>query len=990
MDILRGLFKINTYHFVNLLLYQYIKTLKYILRNSATKKCLVFFLSLLSFLDGKSQQPAYFSFAEDQFRGVQVYDVIQDKKLNYWFATNEGLYSFNFYKFQKVECDKAKSNSVFNFAINKEGTIYCHNLNNQIFQLKNNKLSLFYELELDESSSDITLSIGDDGNLVIGAKKILVLDKNGKKIKLLNTANHYLGSAFITQKDGIQFHLGGSDTIVIYKAGHFSKIKLTILSGNLEDQSVFKFFSINFSSYALDLRTKELYSYNPSKFELSLLPKNNLFQRSGSIRIYETAFEAWIAGTLSGITLTDKKILSKDYPTYYDNYFISDVFKDNEGNILLSTFDKGILVIPDIKVPDVINSFKEDPASALYSDSLLGLLIGTTKGNLIKYNNSKLSIISNKGKRPIEGIYGNAKSDFILFDDDRIRAYNKHTNTITNILDLSLKDVVYVSKNKLYLGTNLGVFQVKIDTHQSFKVEELNELLFRIYSLEYNFEDSCLYTSTKNGLYVVFTNGIPKPLLLNNEVIFPNYLHYYDGNIYASTKKNGILILKNGKIKNTIRPIINGNAVVLKKMLIHNNTIIAQTADGLFQFDMNGKVLKSIHSRFGFSSKRIIDFTIHQQQLWVSHAGGVQQINLNYTNQKVIKPVVRFDNVLVNDEIINPTPFSSLKSHQRKIQFVFSSPTLKNHESIFYHFKLIGYDTKWNINNYETNQITYSALAPGTYTFCVKAETQGVFSEQITYSFSIATPYYLRWWFIVSVIILFLIIVFVIYRWQLTIQQQKSQQMNELNTSRLTAIQSQMNPHFIFNSLNSIQDLILKGDVEHSYTYITMFSNLVRRTLSYSEKDFIDFDQELKLLELYLSLEKLRFKKDFNYTIHFKGVEDILLPPLLVQPFIENSLIHGLLHKEGVKKLSITFELKDNLLQCVVEDNGIGREKAKAIKLRQRSEHESFSGKAIHKRFEILSNVFKGNFGYVYEDLVENNEVIGTKVILSIPIKHTF
>ena len=198
------------------------------------------------------------------------------------------------------------------------------------------------------------------------------------------------------------------------------------------------------------------------------------------------------------------------------------------------------------------------------------------------------------------------------------------------------------------------------------------------------------------------------------------------------------------------------------------------------------------------------------------------------------------------------------------------------------------------------------------------------------------------------IILSFLVIVFLIYRWQIGIQKKKSQQINEINASKLSAIQSQMNPHFIFNSLNSIQDLILKGDVEHSYSYITTFSNLVRRTLSYSEKDFIEFDQEIKLLELYLSLEKLRFKKDFSYTINFENMEEIMLPPLLVQPFIENALLHGLLHKEGAKTLTISFKLKETLI-CVVEDNGIGREKSKAIKLRQGSEHESFFWKCHSK-----------------------------------------
>ncbi|HCA82175.1 MAG TPA: sensor histidine kinase, partial [Flavobacteriales bacterium] len=183
--------------------------------------------------------------------------------------------------------------------------------------------------------------------------------------------------------------------------------------------------------------------------------------------------------------------------------------------------------------------------------------------------------------------------------------------------------------------------------------------------------------------------------------------------------------------------------------------------------------------------------------------------------------------------------------------------------------------------------------------------------------------------------------------------------------------------------------LILKGDVEHSYSYITTFSNLVRKTLNYSEKDFIDFEEDLQLLELYLSLEKLRFKKDFSYSIDHNDIEDILIPPMLIQPFVENALIHGLLHKEGEKKLSLKFELKDVLI-CEITDNGIGREASMALQKRQRAGHESFAGKAIRNRFEILSEIFDGEFDYRHEDLTENELATGTRVILRIPIKHKY
>lgn len=472
--------------------------------------------------------------------------------------------------------------------------------------------------------------------------------------------------------------------------------------------------------------------------------------------------------------------------------------------------------------------------------------------------------------------------------------------------------------------------------------------------------------------------------------MFPNDLVAQDGKVYVSTNEHGILVYEKGVLLKRILPKVDGKTVVIKKMLLHQHSIIATGTNGFYQFDLNGKLLKSLHAAFGLSSKRVIDFTIHKGNLWLSHSGGVQQIDLNYFSRTRSKPIIRFDRISVNGIQVPIADATILASHQRKILFQFSSPTLRNRELLHFHYRLIGNDTSWNINPIGMNQVTFNALSPGEYVFEVKAESQGQMSKTLRFHFEIEAPFYIRWWFIALSLLVFLGVVFLIYRRQLAIQNRKAQLINELNASKLTAIQSQMNPHFIFNSLNSIQDLILKGDVEHSYSYITTFSNLVRRTLNYSEKDFIQFEQEIKLLELYLSLEQLRFKKDFSYSIEHNHLEDILLPPLLVQPFIENALVHGLLHKEGVKKLSIRFELDEDVLICIIEDNGVGRDRSKAIKARQRSEHESFSGKAIHNRFEILSAALGGDFGYHYEDLTNNGEALGTRVVLRIPIKHHF
>ncbi len=214
--------------------------------------------------------------------------------------------------------------------------------------------------------------------------------------------------------------------------------------------------------------------------------------------------------------------------------------------------------------------------------------------------------------------------------------------------------------------------------------------------------------------------------------------------------------------------------------------------------------------------------------------------------------------------------------------------------------------------------------------------------------------------------------VYWIYKMQLQKAKRKAYYQAELNSSKLTAIQSQMNPHFLFNALNSIQDLVLKKEIESSYTYISTFSDLVRRTLCYIEKEYIDFEEEIKLLELYLSLEKLRFKDQLNYTINFPEMDNIKIPPMLVQPFVENALVHGLMHKTGDKKLNINFELKENLI-CTVTDNGIGITKAKEIRKRQNAQHQSFAIKAIEKKFEIWNQTFKtDSFKFWYQDIIEN------------------
>ncbi|MBX7204622.1 MAG: histidine kinase, partial [Bacteroidia bacterium] len=903
-------------------------------------------------------------------------------------ATNEGIFYFDYYTYEKIGCPQAKSSSVFNLVISRQGIIYCHNLNNQIFKIRDKKCTLLYELRADEVKSDITLSISDNDHLVIGAGKVIVLNEAGTVLTRYDVQKHYLGPAFRKPDGAIQFYLNATDSVLVYEKGVFTKYRLLLTPSRLKNEAILKFFTIGSGSYALDLKSKSLYSYRPDEYILMPLPDNGLFDRGGTIRIYETGEEIWVAGTMPGTVSVTSEQIKTGTRSFYENYFISDVYRDREGNYLLSTFDKGVLVISDLNIPDVIHPFNDDPVTSLYDDDKAGLMMGSSKGKLWRYDNNGLRTVNKNGIRPIEVLHGSELSPFILFDDGYIRAYDNRTSKIIDLFEAPLKDVAFVSEKEFFLGINTGVVRIIWDGSK-FNRQPVNGVSHRVYSMVYDTEHKALYASTANGLYIISADGKNEKITYKDKDIFSEKLYYTDGTVMAVNKLYGILLIEKNKVLGAIEPMVNANPEYLKKIAVYNQTIIASSSKGLYQFSMDGRLLKPIHSLFGFTHKKVVNFTVHNNTLWVSHSGGVQKIDLAYNKSNKENPSIRFDHILVNEQPADPSTPGNFESSQRRIRFIFSSPTLKNREMVTYHYQLLGYDTGWQISPYELNRITYNALAPGEYTLQVKAENNGLYSAVTSYPFTIALPFYASAWFIVMVVVLFLLLVLAVYRWQLNIQNRKSKQINELNASRLTAIQSQMNPHFIFNSLNSIQDLILKGDVEHSYSYIATFSDLVRRTLNYSEKDFIDFEQEIKLLELYLSLEKLRFKKDFTYTIELPAEEDFLVPPMLIQPFIENALVHGLLHKQGEKKLKVSFELKDNLI-CTIEDNGIGRERARAIQMRQKKEHESFSGNALHNRFEILNNLFKGKFGYTYDDLYQNDEPCGTKVTLVIPVKHEF
>ncbi|MFT5383833.1 MAG: two-component system LytT family sensor kinase [Saprospiraceae bacterium] len=206
----------------------------------------------------------------------------------------------------------------------------------------------------------------------------------------------------------------------------------------------------------------------------------------------------------------------------------------------------------------------------------------------------------------------------------------------------------------------------------------------------------------------------------------------------------------------------------------------------------------------------------------------------------------------------------------------------------------------------------------------------------------------------------------------------------------LKSLRTQMNPHFIFNALNSVNNFIAKNDEKAANKFLSSFSKLMRKVLDYSQKDFITFEEEIELNELYLKLEHFRFRDKFDYTFRNDAEQDgynLEVPPMLIQPFIENAVWHGLRYKSAKGKLDVTVTKDAGKLIIRVKDNGIGREKSRELKTKNQMKYKSTGLENVSKRIALINEIYNKNYEINVSDLDDNAEDKGTVVEIKIPVE---
>ncbi len=530
-----------------------------------------------------------------------------------------------------------------------------------------------------------------------------------------------------------------------------------------------------------------------------------------------------------------------------------------------------------------------------------------------------------------------------------------------------------------------------------------------IHSLEFDSLSGCVWIATAGKGLVKYTLREKKFEVIQRDDKNPMALHSslindisidLKGNVWVATKEGGL-----ARLSPNADPQKEVNNYDMKSGMPDDNVCSVQTdgkgntwfttIKGIGMVDSAGNIKALYNNVNGLPYSKF-------RQSIVALPGGEIATTINnklicFTPNSLLQvgnaPVL-INEVYINDSILVSGPRPIITYQHNSIQFNFSALDFVSPGAIEYFFKLDGFEPAW-ISNGKSHTIRYSALPPGNYVFNVKArKINGEFYDKIArFSFRIQPAFWQTFWFRLVILAFIAWFVYLLFKRRVGAIRAKAtiaQQMIELEVK---ALRAQMNPHFIFNAMNSIQQFTLKNDTDNANVYISKFATLLRKVLHSSQQLTINLAEEIEQISLYLDIEKLRMGPEFSYTLVVDEeieTDALRLPGMLIQPFVENSLKHGLPLKEGEKNIIIEFLLPEEYcLRITITDNGIGRKKAATIKEQQQKmlPYEPKGILMVEERIRFLpKSPTIRNFVSIEDLFSKEGLSSGTKVIINIPL----
>lgn len=957
------------------------------------KRVVVVIVLFVIYSSTKSQQPLYKRyFTESAGVTGAIYDVFQDKKGFIWLGTENGLVRFDGYKTHFYPPNKAFSKSVTNLFQDEFGVVYCQNFSGQFFKINLITDSLSFISQLSNAGNIKQANIINDSLVGFVDKKAIGFYnwRQNSSLFIPLMFNEIQPSTFKEVTNGYSLILPDNQQLVTVYPNKKKRIK------SFQSKNVV-FFHIKFNNNDLILGKRPPYVLEnvDSKKTIPLYQIGESTIINQLVKIDQNHFALL---TSDGVFIYNQNFQLIRH--YFEKESISCFMKDQQENYWFGTLNNGLLLVSQPQTKVFLNS-NNFTAIAQHDAKIY---LGSTNNELYEFDsNTEASKLIHKDStiHQIRTIYYNKHLKELVFSNQQLNFFRGHSlkkvvSSVSHITEFN-PNVYLLSE-----GSSVSLFPVKTNdnVYKWFNSQNRVYANLRLALTKQNIRVKVsevlgmdnIVSSTSNGLWL-FTKSKQLELTYKNEKIRALSLCKLNSDsLLIATAQDGILVYTNGVINEFISPKkFAFNNVFMAKLF--NRVLYVVTYNSFEVFDLNGKKILDQFVSDGYFGSDLVDFLVKDNNIYIANVNGLIVSPLTNFKPNTAAPRVYFTSTSINGKAVNFSDKIELNYNSYYFDFLFSIIDFKGLESTKAYYRLN--EGEW-IKTTE-NRILLTALEPNEYKIELKVVNErGVESTNIEQLFfSIKPPFYQTWWFILLSTSFLIFGLWMFFKFRIDNIKKQNQLLTEkielenaLQKSTLVGIKAQMNPHFIFNALNTIQSYIYLNDKKAAGDYLVSFSELTRYILEMSNKDKISLTDEIKALELYLKLEKMRFEDDFNYQIHYHEVksDSLMIPSMLVQPYVENAVKHGLLHKKGIKTVKVEFKESENFLTVLVIDNGIGVEASSRINAKRGSTHQSFASDANKKRIEILNSNTRNNIGIETLELKnEAGQVIGTKVIINIP-----
>jgi ligand-binding sensor domain-containing protein/anti-sigma regulatory factor (Ser/Thr protein kinase) len=940
-----------------------------------------------------------------------VYQIKQDKKGFIWIATANGLVRYDGRDFQLFNPKKIKDKDILGLFIDNENQVWFWNMRGQLFYIKNKNI---YTAFIDNKK--VINFIQDKKGIywfVAKGDGLYQLSNNKKEVKLIEKkaslqSLQVYEDNILTGYSSMQYVFSDNK-----KIGSFDMTNSDRKVQFIKEK--FNFKILNHHRYTI--QTPENYIY--------LLDENGFFA-SRPFKQYEKSLE----GTLVDIyqdnndnywvmTTSDTYIFDKNYQVldnsklFLRNEKVTYYFNDKEGNHWIVIKDKGIKIIPSIYF------LSDDFSQILLSVNSLylnqnDLLIGTDNGKLLIKNlkTKTLKILQFEGDFTINGINESTLEDKFWLNSFSKSIYLNADYSIKmdniGLGIISYKTIWNKGKNDpLFIGNYGGVLRIPAneipyflqinqnkmditwyDLRLRYRVKGINHRTYAIEKVKDEF-----WFGSMDGLYYYKKDSAVLSSIKELQNSWITHIVNQKDTVWVGTQTNGVFQIINKKVRkvfNETNGLVSNNC---KSLIVELNGIVwVGTNNGINKINTNTGEVDLINNLDGLLSNDVNDLVVSDKSVFVATAEGLVTFDKNIQTKNKVAPPIYLSKFQIFDKDTVLQDNYVLRHNQNNIRIHFTGVSFRSQGTFKYKYRMKPIVADWVET--QSNIVSFPILNSGKYFFEAYAINEdGVESEvPIRISIIVKAPFWQTWWFWLLVGGLVLFIVWWIIQTRIRRIEERLELENEfqqkINELKMQALQAQMNPHFIFNALNAIQHYLITGKGEQATIYLAKFAKLIRMIFEYSKQISIVLTDEVDFLKLYLELEKLRFKNKVAVDFLVSSdvyTDDFNVPPLVIQPIIENCFKHGLLHKESNSKIKITFTNENGWIKCVVEDNGIGREKAKTMQKYKSKKHNSSGLKITKERLNIWINQQKSKIEQIdcfkIIDLKdENGNASGTRI----------